>query len=299
MELNAVVENLSFWDILKKEGYTIIRSVTVNEKGSVKYVKAYNVYGNIVYIYLDITDEILYDDGERNRFIVKEFAGSSRIPHSSISSLNSTPHSSGKVFECNDELCVLIRKNDGGTEKNVYRVYDPIKSESIISLDNGISGYPLIRVSEIIMDPEGTLIRTSEISEYILSESLDQIKRESNRLSETLADLIEVNDTFVDESVKTLKSINVEKNSISRRLASTSDEAKAENLRRNVFLREAQRDKILKLQKEIFSVRKVLQQVKLQIEMSSEVVTHLHKEFPNSEEILIYSREDTERILRI
>lgn len=301
MSLNQIVEDVSVVDILSKGGYTIIRSIFTGDENRVKYLKTYNGKGMIVYILLDIEDEVVHDDGERGRFIVKRFSGKSRVPLSSTRELlEKNPDASGVVFECSDELCVMVRKNDRTIENPIFRVFDPLRSESIISLDEGMSGYPLIRLSEIILDPEGAEERATELTEFIFAESVKYIHKESEMMSKMLIALEQANNKFVSSSVAACVVINREKKAISDKLEQIQCPIQRENLKRNVFLREDSRDKILKLQKEIFSLNHYLKKLLPQFDNAITAANGMFNLFDGEGEgITIYDKEDTTKILRM
>lgn len=295
--MNGLIQKVSLTDKLNSAGYTIIRTITVeNDRGeqSLKYLKGYDSNGIGVYILLDIKDAISVSS--EGRFIVKGYSGESRVlSDTGIAALKRMGDASGIAFECQDELCMMVRNNNLSIETPVFRVYDPIESAKIISLEEGVSAYPLLRVSEILVDPEGTMERTKEVALFIFERNIDIIKSENIELLAKLKKLPKVIDTFTVTSRNLSKKINDQNQLILEKMEENSDDS----LRRNVYIRNHLNERIFSAQKQIYGLYPKIVEVIREVDAKLKILQTLSDTLESAEDPSILSIEDIDYLLRL
>jgi hypothetical protein len=165
-------------DALQKHNYVVVHSVEVeNASGSrvPQYLKAFNSDGIGVYIAIDLDGVVRVT--KKDRFVVKEIDGKrSRLPSSHTQALERMPNASGIMYECHNQLCTVMRRDDTDIESPVFELQTPTTTS--IVMNGEVLGYPLIYYSEIASDPREAVERARETAEFIRSRELDKAKRE-------------------------------------------------------------------------------------------------------------------------
>lgn len=241
-------------DLLLKQHYTIVKAVQVGN-GKIEYIKAYNSNGRGVYIHMDL-DGVVEISGNK-KFIVKKIEpAASLIPSSHINSIDKISSASGMVYECQNQICAVMRKNDATIETPSYEVQIPL-SNTVMN-DGEILGYPLVLLSEILRDSEGALERAEEISDFIRSREVDRVEKEWNHLSESIQCLDDTAKRLCHDANKLLRKIESQETEILAH-PTLPDDIK----RCNIFVRGSLERKIFEMLKTEFclypQIRTVIQ----------------------------------------
>lgn len=295
--MNGLLSNVSISDKLAERGYTIIRTITVeNEFGEqrLSYLKAYDSNGIGVYILLDIKDAISVNS--EGRFIVKGYTGESKVlSDTGVAALKRIGDASGIAYECKDELCMMVRNNDLSIETPVFKVYDPMDSTKIISLEEGVSAYPLLRVSEIFVDTEGAMERSKEVSAMIFERNLDIVKNENIEILKKLRELPKIVDKFTIKSRDISEKLNDQIGSILEKLNEVDDEA----LKRNVYLRNHLNERIFGMQKQIYGLYPKISEVIREVEGRIRILSLISEMVDSVEDPVILSPADSDYLLKL
>lgn len=170
MSTYSAPPKLDIEKLLVQNGYTIISKYTIrNDESalSVIYLKCYNSDSHTIFVMLDVDGSIglMSDDIDKTIVSVSE---SSSIDHSIKNSASECVSTlcSGVALQCTDELCTILRENDGSTNQTSF-----ISSDSDSTKTNPLV-YPIVRLSEIITDPNGALSRVSAVSTRIFAEAM-------------------------------------------------------------------------------------------------------------------------------
>lgn len=291
------MQKVSLSDKLGEKGYTIIRTITVeNDKGeqNLKYLKAYDSNGVGVYILLDIKDAISISS--EGRFIVKGYTGESKVlSDTGVATLKRIGDASGIAYECKDELCMMVRNNDLSIETPVFKVYDPMDSTKIISLEEGVSAYPLLRVSEIFVDAEGAMERSKEVSALIFERNMDIVMKENIELLKKLRELPKIVDKFTIKSRDISEKLNDQIGAILEKLNEMEDE----NLKRNVYLRNHLNERIFGMQKQIYGLYPKISEVIREVEGRIRVLSAISEMVESAEDPVILSPADSDYLMRL
>ena len=189
---------------LESHKYVVLDRIITNENGTkVNYIKAYDPNGVIVFIMMDTMGNVPVKSDD-----IKSLSSidSSTI---SVSDKNSALACSGAgicgvALVCRDEICIIIRNNDGGTQKTSYR-----SNNSVMTSNNTSIPFVIIKMSEIMSDPEGTLNRSFEANEkmtkaafYSAAESLNRTVKKAELLQEAIKSFYKNRDSAYERLVK-------------------------------------------------------------------------------------------------
>lgn len=151
---------------LESHKYTVLDRIVTNENGvKVNYVKAYDPNGVIVFIMMDTMGNVAVRADEVKSLSSME---SSNI---SVSDKKSTIECAGAgmcgvALVCRDEICIIIRNNDGSTQESSFR-----SNNSTMTANNTALPFVIIKMSEIMSDPEGVVSRTFDANDRITKSS--------------------------------------------------------------------------------------------------------------------------------
>lgn len=189
---------------LESHKYVVLDRIITNENGvKVNYIKAYDPNGVIVFIMMDTMGNVPVKADD-----IKSLAS---IDNSSISvsDKNSALVCSGAgicgvALICRDEICIIIRGNDGATQETSYR-----SNDSTMTANNTAIPFAIIKMSEITSDPEGTLNRSFEANERMTKaafnsavESLSRTIKKAELLGEAIKSFYKNRESAYDRLVK-------------------------------------------------------------------------------------------------
>jgi hypothetical protein len=188
---SEIVNSNSIETQLESKKYTILDRIITNEDGvQVNYIKAYDPNGVIVYVMMDTVGSLgVKADEIKTMTPIKE----SKIRVSDKMAANTCAGTgcSGVALICNDELCIMIRNNDGSTTETSYQ-----SPTLILNTGNSAVSHIVVRMSEIMSDPEGTLHRCFEANDRMMRASFYSTKETFNRALDKLKLFKEAIDHF-------------------------------------------------------------------------------------------------------
>jgi hypothetical protein len=188
-----IVDSNSVENQLEGKKYTILDRILTNEDGvQVNYIKAYDPNGVIVYILMDSVGSLAVKTDEiKTMTPIKE--SKIRVSDKMAASTCAGTGICGVALICNDEICIMIRNNDGTTTENSYQSPVPL----INTGDSPVS-HTVVRMSEILSDPEGTLLRSFDANErmmrasfYSAEETLNRAVKKAELLQKAISSFIE------------------------------------------------------------------------------------------------------------
>lgn len=161
---------------LEAKKYTIIDRIITNEEGvQVNYIKAYDPNGVIVYILMDTIGNLSVSENElRPMSLMNE--SKIRVSDKMAASTCAGTGICGVALICNDEICMMVRNNDGTTTEKSYQ-----SSTSIANTGENSVAHIIVRMSEILADPEGTLMRSFEANERVMRAAFHSALETLNR----------------------------------------------------------------------------------------------------------------------
>jgi hypothetical protein len=191
---------------LESKKYTILDRIITNEEGvQVNYIKAYDPNGVIVYILMDSIGNLSVSEDElKPMSLVNE--SKIRVSDKMAASACAGTGICGVALICNDEICMMVRNNDGTTTEKSYQSSTPILKTG----DSSIS-HIIIRMSEIQADPEGTLSRSFEANERVMRAVYHSARETLNRAVSKAKFLEEAIKSFIDNRTKAYESLEKER----------------------------------------------------------------------------------------
>ena len=192
------VSETSIESQLSKYKYTIIdRVVLKREDGfqtqyNVEYVKCYDPNGLTVFVMLDVKGSLGVQMPDLTTVHV---AKGSSIPLSDKIAANECagPGVCGVALECPDELCTILRQNDGNSKEASFVMTEEYSTKTM-ARDGSAVASVIIRMSEIMQDCKGTLDRTRAASQRIREnafkashEGLERTMKKAQMLTEGIS----------------------------------------------------------------------------------------------------------------
>lgn len=218
-DYQGLISNSSLENELFTKGYTPISKIVVkNETGDkhAQYIKATNKNGQKVYILIDVPG---YTTAKSTDLTMLENPNIETIPHSLKSGAYDCAGKDvcGVAFECgSNSVCTLVRDGDDLTPKESNFVF---LDNSKNSNENSIMSYPIIRLSEIKVNPE-----------LILKNSDNVIIRLRNAAySKSLQELASVEDS-INKLNDSFLQFNLLREDAAKKLNSTITQLKKWNL---------------------------------------------------------------------
>ena len=176
---SEIVNSNSVETQLEAKKYIVLDRIITNEDGvQVNYIKAYDPNGVIVYVMMDTVGSLgVKADEIKTMSLVKN----SKIRVSDKMAANTCAGTgcSGVALICNDELCIIIRNNDGSNTETSYQ-----SPTVILNTGDSSVSHIVVRMSEIMSDPEGTLTRSFEASDRMMRASFHSAKETLSRAIE-------------------------------------------------------------------------------------------------------------------
>lgn len=191
---------------LESKKYTILDRIITNEEGvQVNYIKAYDANGVIVYILMDSIGNLSVNEDElKPMSLVNE--SKIRVSDKMAASACAGTGICGVALICNDEICMMVRNNDGTTSEKSYQSSTPILNTGESSVSHII-----VRMSEILADPEGTLMRSFEANERIMRAVYHSARETLNRAVSKAKFLQEAIERFIENRSKAYESLEKER----------------------------------------------------------------------------------------
>lgn len=187
-----IVNSTSVENQLEAKKYTILDRILIDDNSSVThYIKAFDPNGVIVYILMDGQGNLpTKSDDIKPLTLLKE--SRIRVSDKMAALTCSGTGISGVALVCNDEICMILRNNDGSTNEVSYQ--SPVNL-----IDTGDSAVPhiVVRLSEILADPDGVLIRCFEANDRMLRATFHLARENLNRTIEKTKLLQEAIDKFI------------------------------------------------------------------------------------------------------
>lgn len=183
--------------LLVTKGYVRIDTIMLNDAGRevVQYIKAINPMGDIVFIEMDRSGALSVQMADRT--VVRVSQGSS-IPTSVRVSAETCAGSAacGVAFQCADGVCVLQRDQTGQLYEGNFIITESPSNKRILPVGSPVA-FPVIKLTEILTDPEGTILRVRQATANI------QASARTNSLKEL--DALVGSTKNLDDRINTLK----------------------------------------------------------------------------------------------
>jgi hypothetical protein len=174
---------------LEAHNYTVIGRVIINDgeagmRG--EYVKAYDPNGLIVYVLLDTKGRL---NVKASDLTTVSIADGSKIP---VSDKSSVIHCAGDdvcgmAVTCGDELCTIVRNSEGEMRETSFVLTEAPTLKTITPTGMPVANV-IVRMSEILQDPQGTIERTSRatirINNMAHAATEDALKRMVEKVDE-------------------------------------------------------------------------------------------------------------------
>lgn len=178
---------------LQAKKYTVLDRILINDDGNqVNYIKAYDPNGVIVYVLMD-TPGSLAVKVEEVKIMTPIKESKIRVSDKMAASTCAGTGICGVALICEDEICIMIRVNDGSTTETSYK-----SSTQLMNTGTSPVSHIVVRMSEIQADPEGTLIRSFEANDRIMRAAFHSAKEAFNRTIEKTKLLKEAIDKIIE-----------------------------------------------------------------------------------------------------
>jgi hypothetical protein len=170
---------------LESHKYTILDRVVTNENGvKVNYVKAYDPNGVIVFIMMDSMGNMAVRPDEIKSLSPIE-SSSIRVSDKNAAISCAGTGICGVALVCKEEICIMIRNNDGSIHESSYR-----GNSTTMTSNNSSTSFVIVKMSEIMADPEGTISRSFDANERMVQSVFQSAQESLNRTLEK-ADLLQ------------------------------------------------------------------------------------------------------------
>ena len=191
---------------LESKKYTILDRIITNEEGvQVNYIKAYDPNGVIVYILMDSIGNLSVNEDElKPMSLISE--SKIRVSDKMAASTCAGTGICGVALICNDEVCMMVRNNDGTTTEKSYQSSTPILNTG----DSSIA-HIIVRMSEILADSEGTLNRSFEANERVMRAAFHSARETLNRAISKAQYLQQAIKQFIENRSKAYESLEKER----------------------------------------------------------------------------------------
>jgi hypothetical protein len=188
-----IVNSNSVENQLESKKYVVLDRILTNDDGvQAHYIKAYDPNGVIVYIMMDSVGSLAVKSDEIKAMLpIRE--SKIRVSDKMAASTCAGTGICGVALICMDEVCIMLRNNDGTTIENSYQSPTPILNTG----DSPVS-HIVVRMSEILSDPEGTLLRSFEANDrmmraafYSAEETLNRAVKKADLLRQAITSFID------------------------------------------------------------------------------------------------------------
>jgi hypothetical protein len=252
---------------LVKNGYHPVSTVIVkNNEGGLegRYVKALNKMGQHVFVLLDTQGYTAVDPKDLTMIEAK---AASIVPLGvKASGLdNAGAEVSGVAFECNEGVCTLIRGQDT-TPRETSFVYVEKKAEKAAIIQDHVIAYPIVRLSEIIANPELVMKNVDLATRRIRNAAYQNVLWKTKKEGEYIAALNAAFARFtsvcgesfaqLNKDINMLEGFNAQAMQI--KSLSTLEQAKHEKVMNNLAYRNEMVPKILMKCEEVAAAKEEL-----------------------------------------
>ena len=198
-DYQGILANSSLENELLNAGYAPLSKIVVRTESGEKrtqYIKAINKNGQKVFILIDVNG---YTTARASDLTLMEAQGASIIPYSIKTGAYECANKDvcGVAFECGaDAVCVLSRGSDDLNPKEANFVFVEQQAPSAASIetkDGTIMSYPVIRLSEIRVNPELILSNTDEVTKRLRNAAYSSLIQE---LAEEERSILNLNAAF-------------------------------------------------------------------------------------------------------
>ncbi len=162
------------------------RIVTTDEKGkkTIEYVKVITEKGQRAFVELDIDGGFISDI--KKDIVMNSIESGSMIPYSIRSgSLEcASTDVCGIAFECTDKICILRRDNNLDPKEVVFTTKTPtssfhLETSSMSGELEGVSSYPIVKMSEIMIDPKTVIDNIYMVSNRLKAQKFSTCQDET------------------------------------------------------------------------------------------------------------------------
>lgn len=186
--------------ILSDNMYTVISRYVISEH--MTYIKAISPLGDVLFIHVDQKGVSTVDIGDFTT--VRSVEGKKISVSDKTAAATCTSQSTcGVALQCEDELCVIVRTDDGHNEQNSFMLTEGYSEKTITPVGSSIA-FPVVKLSEIKLDPRGTAERIASASmkiydnSYSISTSeLGSLMSQIEKLHDHSRRFTEVRDTHI------------------------------------------------------------------------------------------------------
>jgi hypothetical protein len=183
---------------LKENKYTVITRYIMSEK--VDYIKAISPLGDIVFINVDQKGISTTDVGDFTS--VSQVAGTKISVSDRLSATDCTSTSTcGVALQCADELCTILRRDDGSNSQKSFVMTEGYSSKTITP-DGSSIAYPIVKLSEIKINPKLTVQRISMASQKIYDNSFSISSLDVEATMKEMSKICTVGTDFMQKRVK-------------------------------------------------------------------------------------------------
>jgi len=188
-----IVNSNSVENQLESKKYIVLDRILTDDDGvQAHYIKAYDPNGVIVYIMMDSVGSLAVKSDEIKAMVpIRE--SRIRVSDKMAASTCAGTGICGVALICDNEVCIMIRNNDGTTNENSYQSQTPILNTG----DSPIS-HIVVRMSEILADSEGTLLRSFEANDRMMRAAFYSAEETLNRAVKKAELLRQAITSFID-----------------------------------------------------------------------------------------------------
>lgn len=239
--LQKMLSQDSVEQLLAKKGYTVTAKILVqgSEGAEARYFEAINKMGHKILIELDTDGFVAIGPDD---LTLQEGKIATVIPYSTKNGIleSSANEVLGIAFICADGICTLV-KDEGPNPTETTFVYSNSSQGKIGKLGDQITPYPIVRLSEIGQDNEGTIDYTiKKVTEKMRDDDYKACRAQFHQTKEEISNLARAFDGYeraIMEADARLKSAIHELEDINARYIRNppTDEVNRENYRQVVY----------------------------------------------------------------
>ena len=196
VEIDIIIEekNRGVEELLMHHRYHILKRIFINSDSGViaRYIKAFDRNGHVVYIEPDVDGSIMRGEEEA---VYEEKTGNIPIPYSYKTGTIKCVETGacGVVFECNGSYCT-VRANPADVSMPMENFYceAEMKSTEVMFDESHVTAYPIVRLSEILENPELVCENIVKVSHRIMEVTYRLAREEMEAGRAALCKLVEV-----------------------------------------------------------------------------------------------------------
>lgn len=266
-------DHINVDSILHDNMYTIVTRFAVSDDAA--YIKAISPLGDIVFIQVDRKGLSTFDIGDFTT--VKSIKGTKINSSDKTAASTCTSQSTcGVALQCENELCVIVRRDDGKNDQNNFMVSESYSEKTITPVGSTIA-FPIVRLSEIMLDPQGTAKRISNASKSIYDNSysistveLGSLMSQIDKLHKNSLKFTEVRDSHIQKHAKDIYKLSyLAQGHYTEYLKGTMSEANREKYLKvlvNIYARSRELTKIISISNTVAQLERDLIETRTRIE---------------------------------